>query len=149
MRTLTLTSAIALSFAAGAVMATEYGSAEEAQAMLEEAVVALQADQAAALAAFSAGEEPFKDRDLYVFCGGEDGLFTAHGANDSLIGVSMRDLNDKADKPLGAALYDAGVEGEINTVEYMWPRPNEEEPVTKVSFVTKVADQTCGVGYYE
>jgi signal transduction histidine kinase len=149
MRKLLLTSAIALSVAAGAASATEFGTADEAQAMLEQAIVALEADQAAALAAFNAGEAPFKDRDLYVFCGGEDGLFTAHGANASLIGVSMADLNDKAGKPLGASLYDAGIAGEINTVEYMWPRPNEETPVTKVSFVTKVADQTCAVGYYQ
>jgi signal transduction histidine kinase len=149
MRKLLSTSAIALSIAAGAATAAEFGTAEEAQAMLEQAIVALEADQAAALAAFNAGEAPFRDRDLYVFCGGADGLFTAHGANASLIGQSMAELNDKAGKPLGAAIYDAGVEGEVNTVEYMWPRPNEEEPVTKVSYVTKVGDQTCGVGYYQ
>jgi hypothetical protein len=31
----------------------------------------------------------------------------------------------------------------------MFNRPGTNTPVQKVSFVTKVADQTCGVGYYK
>ena len=63
MRTILLTSALALSVSAGPALAQELGSPEEARAMLEAAVVAIEADEAAALAAFTAGEAPFKDRD--------------------------------------------------------------------------------------
>ena len=45
-----------------------YGTAEEARALLEKAVVALKADKAKALALFNSGEDGFRDRDLYVFC---------------------------------------------------------------------------------
>lgn len=31
----------------------------------------------------------------------------------------------------------------------MWPRPGSTDPVPKVSFVTKVDDQVCTVGYYK
>ena len=31
----------------------------------------------------------------------------------------------------------------------MFPRPGETEPAQKVSFVTKVGDIYCGVGYYK
>jgi hypothetical protein len=31
----------------------------------------------------------------------------------------------------------------------MWPRPGATEPVQKVSYVTKVGDQVCAVGYYK
>jgi hypothetical protein len=31
----------------------------------------------------------------------------------------------------------------------MWPRPGGTDPVQKVSFVTKVGDQVCAVGYYK
>ena len=42
------------------------------------------------------------------------------------------------------------VEGKITEVSYMFPRPGAEAtPVEKVSFVTKVGDQLCGVGYYK
>ena len=40
-------------------------------------------------------------------------------------------------------------EGKIAEVPYMWPRPNETEPVEKVVYVTKVGDQVCAVGYYK
>lgn len=116
--------------------------------MLEAAVVAVEADEAAALAAFTAGEAPFKDRDLYVFCGGPDGKLTAHGANPDLIGGDVRAFVDADGTPFGAAMYDIAVAGEFNTVSYVWPRPGEDDPVPKSSYVTMAGDQLCGVGYY-
>ena len=39
---------------------------------------------------------------------------------------------------------------ELAEVDYFWPRPGADTtPVQKVSYVTKVADQVCGVGYYK
>jgi signal transduction histidine kinase len=128
-------------FAAG-----EYGTAEEAKAMLERAVAALEADKAEALEMFTKGEGGFKDRDLYPYCGGPDGNFTAH---PTLAGKSLKDLQDKAGKPLGEEVYAKAEEGEFAEVTYMWPRPGETDPVQKVVFVTKVDDQVCAVGYYQ
>jgi len=124
----------------------QYGTAAEAKAMLEKAVAALKANKAKALAEFTKGEGGFKDRDLYPFCGGPDGNFTAH---PTLVGKSLKDLKDKAGKPLGAEMYKVAQEGKISEVSYMWPRPGQTEPVQKVSFVTKVGDQVCAVGYYK
>ena len=82
------------------VKADERGSAAEAKAMLEKAVAAVKADPAAALAEFvadaKAKDGPFFQKDLYVFCGGPDGNFTAH---PSLVGKSMKNLLDKATPP--------------------------------------------------
>ncbi len=130
----------------GGAWAADFGTAEEAKAMLERAVAAMQADEAKALAAFNEGAEGFKDRDLYVFCGGPDGNFTAH---PKLVGKSLKDLKDKAGKALGEEIYAAAKEGEIAEVDYMWPRPGEEQPTEKVTYVTKVGDQICAVGYYK
>ena len=124
----------------------QYGTAAEAKAMLEKAVGALKANKAKALAEFTKGEGGFKDRDLYPFCGGPDGNFTAH---PSLTGKSLKDLKDKAGKPLGAEMYKVATEGKISEVSYMWPRPGQTEPVQKVSYVTKAGDQVCAVGYYK
>ncbi len=128
------------------VLAADTGSASEAKAMLEKVVTALKADKAGSLAKFTKGEGGFKDRDLYPFCGGPDGNFTAHPA---LVGKSMKDLKDKSGKAMGAEMYTAAQEGKIGEVAYMWPRPGGTEPVQKVSYVTKVGDQVCGVGYYK
>ncbi|NIR82994.1 MAG: chemotaxis protein, partial [Gammaproteobacteria bacterium] len=102
----------------------------------------------AALASFTAGEAPFKEKDLYVFCG-KDGIMSAHGANPSLVGQDTMPLKDKAGKAFVQEMYGVATEGEFKLVEYMWPRPGSEEPVQKVSYVTKVAGQMCGVGYYQ
>ncbi len=126
--------------------AGEYGTPQEAKAMLEKAAAALKADKAGALEKFTKGEGGFKDRDLYPFCGGPDGNFTAH---PTLVGKSLRDLKDKAGKPLGQEIYKTAKEGQIGEVSYMWPRPGTQEPVQKVSYVTKVGDQVCAVGYYK
>jgi signal transduction histidine kinase len=131
---------------AGAAGAGEFGTAAEARAMLDKAAAALKADKAAALAQFTKGEGGFKDRDLYPFCGGPDGMFTAH---PKLVGQSLKDLKDKAGKALGEEMYKVAAEGKVAEVAYMWPRPGTTEPVAKVSFVTKVGDQVCAVGYYK
>ncbi len=130
--------------------AVDYGTSAEAKAMLDKAVAELKKDKAKALEMFTKGEGGFKDRDLYPFCGGPDGKFTAH---PKLAGQSMKDLKDKSGKPIGGKpigeeFYKVAQEGKIAEVSYMWPRPNETEPVQKVAYVTKVGDQVCGVGYY-
>ena len=127
-------------------LAADFGTAAEAKAMLEKAVAALKANQATALSMFTKGEGGFKDRDLYPFCGGPDGMFTAH---PSLVGKSLKDLKDKSGKPLGEEIYKSAQQGKITEVSYMWPRPGTTDPVQKVSFVTKVGDQVCAVGYYK
>ncbi len=114
--------------------------------MLDSAVVAVQENQAEALAMFAKGEGGFKDRDLYPFCGGPDGNFSAH---PSLTGKSLKDLKDKAGAPLGEEIYKSATEGEVSEVSYMWPRPDTTEPVQKITFVTKIGDQVCAVGYYQ
>jgi hypothetical protein len=60
-------------------VAAEFGTAEEAKAMLERAVAAVSEDKAKALDMFNKGEGGSKDRDLYVFCANaSDGTLTAH-----------------------------------------------------------------------
>jgi signal transduction histidine kinase len=141
---------VALLVAAKQGVAAEGGTAEEARAMLERAVAAVEADQAAALAAFTAGTAGFRVRDLYVACSNaSDGTVTAHGADPSMVGRSIYELTDAAGKKFGEEIDAVATEDEFNTVEYVWPRPGETEPVPKVTYVTQVADQVCVVGYYK
>lgn len=140
----------ALVLSAGLAFAADTGTPAEAKAMLERAVAEVTKDKAAALEKFTKGEGGFKDRDLYPYCGGPDGNFTAH---PSLVGKSLMSLMDKAMPPkaLGAEVYASAQPGKISEVSYMWPRPDdpEKKPVEKVAYVTKVGDQVCAVGYYK
>ena len=125
------------------------GSALEAKAMLEKAVTELKADQTAALAKFNDPKGPFRDRDLYVFCFDMgSGKITTH-INPAVIGTDGRTAKEKDGTPFGQKLYDAAVEGKINTVSYNFPKPGSTEPVPKEAYVTRVGNQGCAVGYYK
>ena len=142
-------SAVALTFLASAFAQQDrFGTATEAKAMLEKAVVAVKADKAKALAMFNAGEGSFKDRDLYLFCFNIlGGIITA--GPPTILGTDVRTLTDLTGKVFGEDLFNAPREG-TTEVSYMVPRPGADNtPVDKVSFVARAGDQGCGVGYYK
>ena len=132
---------------AGSVWAADYGTPAEAKAMLEKVVAGIKKDKAKTLEEITKGEDGFKDRDLYPYCGGPDGKFTAH---PKLVGQSLKDFKDKAGKAVGEEVYKVAQEGKISEVTYMWPRPGPDTtPVEKVAYVTKIGDEVCAVGYYK
>ena len=127
--------------------AAQYGTADEARAILDKAVAAVKADRTKALDMFNKGEGGFKDRDLYVFCANaSDGIVTAH---PTMKGKQLRDILGKKGFPLGQEMMQKATEGTIKEVTYWWPRPGSDKPLEKTSFYTKVGDQICGVGYYK
>jgi signal transduction histidine kinase len=145
--------ASAMLFSAGLASAQSSGTATEAKAMLDRAVAALKANQAAALAEFNdKNNKQFHDRDLYVFCFNmSDGKFTAH-VNPALIGTDVRALKDVGGDPLGQRGYDlvkGKPEGDVGTNDYNFPKPGTTEFVPKEAFMTRVGGQGCGVGYYK
>ena len=138
--------AVPLLLATTALYAQEYGSPEEAKAMLESTVTQMKADKEQTIKQINDGA--MKEKDLYPYCGGPDGQFTAH-PDPKVRAMSMKELKDKEGTAFLEEVYDKVEEGEITEVEYMWNRPGEEEPVQKVAYLTKVDDQVCGVGYYK
>ncbi|TCK28125.1 single cache domain-containing protein [Ancylobacter aquaticus] len=143
--------AIMLSFAllgAHGTMAKASGTADEARSMLERAVIAVKADQARALAAFNAGLDGFRDRDLYVFCNKLDGVTVAH-ARPGMLGANLNDEKDPSGKEFGKEMLSHAREGEVHAVSYAVPRPGGGQPVPKESYVTRIGDLVCGVGYYK
>jgi hypothetical protein len=148
-----VTSAAALTLLA-AVLAQQgqIGTPQEARAMLDKAAAAVKADEAVALAMFNKGEGGFRDRDLYPFCFRvADGKLVA-SPKAVPAGTDVRTLKDRTGKVYGPEIYAAAQkpEGQITEVSYMFPKPGTTAPaVPKVSFVTKVDDLGCGVGYYK
>jgi hypothetical protein len=146
------TSAAVLVVSAGAFAQQAMGTADDAKAMLMKAVAAVKADRDVALAMFNKGEGGFKDRDLYVFCSrASDGKGLA-GPVSVPSGTDNRTLKDPTGKEFGKELYAAAQkpESQITEVSYMFPKPGTSAPaVPKQSFVTKVSDLICGVGYYK
>ena len=148
MKTLKLVtmSAVSMVLFPVAAAAQQLGTEKEARAMLDRAVAEMKKDKAGAIAKFNKGEKGFKDRDLYVFCATPDGNTTAHPTH---VGKNLKELKDKQGKAFGAEMFKVAEEGSYKQVSYMWPKPGSDTPVQKVSHITKVAGQVCGVGYYK
>jgi signal transduction histidine kinase len=127
----------------------KFGSAAEARAMLDRAVAALKANEAQAIGRFNKSDGGFRDRDLYPFCFLiNDGRVVAHVAPVEL-GRDVRTIKDAAGNAFGLDLFNAAKEGRVTEVSYMFPRPGSQKPEAKVSFVTRVGNVGCGVGYYK
>lgn len=140
--------ALLVMLSASFASAQQFGTAEEARAMLDRALAALKVDQATALRQISdANNKQFHDRDLYVSCfNAADGKFTAF-PSPGMIGLDIRKfkLNDD---PIGQRAFDAirgAPEGTIVTMEYSFPKNGK--PALKQSLETRIGDQVCGVAY--
>ena len=145
-----MTCLISISLLPVTLSAADVGTAGEAKAMLERAAMAVEKDPAKALTDFTEGKEGFKEKDLYVFCYDmQSGKINAHGAKASMIGMDVNTLKDKTGAVFGRELFNNSVKGEYREVDYFWPRPGETEPSPKSSYVTRVGDNGCGVGYYK
>ena len=137
-----------LLLACGPVRAKNTDSAQDAKMMLERAVAAVKADEPRALASFSHGSDGFRDRDLYVFCARTNGTVDAH-IDPRQIGRNLKDLFDLDGVAFGQEIMAVAQPGVVKAVSYMWPKPGSRRPTEKVTFVTRVANQVCGVGYYK
>jgi hypothetical protein len=133
----------------------DHGTADQAKAMLLKAVAAVKADETKALDSFNKVDGSFRDRDLYVFCfSASDGKLLANGNPNAkqLLGTDARSLKDPTGKMYGVEVFNAAQkpEGQITAVNYMFSKPGADPtPVPKVSFVTRVRDLGCAVGYYK
>ncbi len=131
---------------AGAAFPAEYGTRDEAKAMLERVVAEMKKDKASTIQKING--KGFNDRDLYPFCSGPDGKVTANGGIPEHVGEDQTKLKDATGKPFGAEIREVAKPGQIAEVSYLVKRPGGKEEVPKVSLVTKVDDQVCAVGYY-
>jgi hypothetical protein len=130
---------------------SQHDTPGEAQAMLSKAVAAVKANQSQAIEMFNAGQGGFLEGDLFPFCFRlSDGKTVATQLKQRL-GDDVRTAKGPTGKAFGQELYAAAQkpEGEITEVSYVITRPGSDLPVEKVSFITRVGDLGCGVGYYK
>ncbi len=133
----------AVSFTASA---SDWGSSNEARAMLDRAAAEMRLDKQTAITKFNHNDSQFRDRDLFVFCFNRaDGKFTAH---EAFVSWDVRDLHDWWGDPFGQRLYLLAEEGKVAEVTYYSPKPGFTTLATKISYVTVVGDQACGVSAY-
>ena len=132
-----------------AAFADEFGTEEEARALLQRAIAILRVDKTRAMEMFASGDGGLIQKDLYVFCFSRDGTVTAHPGS---IGVNLFEngATDLEGNPLGKALWNAAQTGGSGEVTYNTWRATTGSPeeFKKTTFVRRIMGQVCGVGYY-
>ncbi len=125
---------------------TNTNSAAQAQLMLAQVVRELKTNPSMALAEFNSPTGAFRKGELYVLCFDmRTGDITAH-TDRWLLGTKIT-----GSQPYGAAgakIFAAAQAGRTTRVSYDFPRPGGTESVPMVSYVTRVGNEGCGVGYY-
>ncbi len=135
-------------FGSGA-FAADFGTAEEAKAMVAKAAAFYKANgKEKFLAEASNPKGQFVDRDLYVVPYSIDGIRLAHPYNQKLVGSSVLDAVDFDGKEYGkeeVALIKTKGSG---WVDYKFTDPTTKKLAAKSFYVEKIDDQMflgCGV----
>ena len=142
-----LLSLAALACPAGAA---EFGSREEAVAMVKRVQAKFKAEGAEATfkAVSDKAVAEFHDRDLYPFIYDMAGVNVAHGARPALIGKNLITLKDQDGKFLVRDMRDIAKTKGSGWYDYKWPNPLNNKIEDKASYVEKLGDYWVGVGVY-
>lgn len=133
-----------------AAFASEYGTAEEATAMVKKAVAYLKANgKDKAFAEFNNQSGQFRNRDLYIFVQDMKGKMLAHGGNDRLIGRDLIDLKDADGKFFVKSMIEIANGKGSGWVDYKWTNPTSKVIEPKSSYIEKADDMFVGCGIYK
>jgi signal transduction histidine kinase len=103
----------------------------------------------AAVAEVSKKDGQFVSAVTYTFLQKMDGTMIAHPMKASLIGKNLIDLKDSTGKEFFKEMIEVA-KGGSGWVDYMWPKPGEEKPSEKTSYVLKIDDNVfVGAGVYK
>jgi len=148
----------ALQFAAAAALlagvnvaaAAEFGTKDEAVALVKKAIVVIK-DQGAdkAYPEINNKSGPFIDRDLYVVVYGLDGKVLAHGANGKLIGKDLLDAQDVDGKPYVKERVDMARAQPTFWQDYKFANPVSKKVEPKQMYCERVDETAVCAGVYK
>ena len=130
------------------IHATDFGTKEEAENMLERAVNILKLDKRLALELFAEGEGGFIYKDLYTLC-----YHIASGtmySHPTLTGLS-REKSVSEGVNIADLIVKNASEGKVSSVNVKVPRftTGDTKIFDKTLLVTKIEDLACAVGFYK
>jgi len=149
-RTVAAMAALALLTLTCSASTAEYGTKDEAVAMVKrvEAMFAKDGADATFKAVSDKAVADFHDRDLYPFIYDMNGNCVAHGARPALIGKNLIELKDQDGKYLIREMVDIAKGAGSGWVDYKWPNPLTNKIEDKSSYVEKMGEYFVGVGVY-
>ncbi len=125
----------------------EFGTEEEAKAMLDRAVNLMKFNELFALEQMTEGAGGFKVKDLYPLCVNAKGILVGHPVN---VGFNLLEFVDSDGKNVGEEFLKVAQENKISKVTYKLARitTEDEKEFEKTALVTKVKKYICAVGFY-
>ena len=125
----------------------EFGTEEEAKAMLDRAVNLMKFNELFALEQMTEGAGGFKVKDLYPLCINAKGILVGHPVN---VGFDLLEFVDSDGKNVGEEFLKVAQENKISKVTYKLARitTEDEKEFEKTALVTKVKKYICAVGFY-
>lgn len=151
---------IMISLVAGTAISSEVGKAamkSNVASAQQECILKCQAAKAAILKDGLAAiikkinmkDKAYVSDVTYVFVMKMDGTMLGHPYKPSLIGKNLINTKDKTGKYFFKEFVKVANEKGSGWVNYMWPKPNEEKPSPKTSYILKVNDKVfVGAGVY-
>ena len=129
------------------LLAEEFGTKEEAIALLDRAIALVNVDKNRALDLFASGNGGLHQKDLYPFCLTNRGLLLGH---PTLEGLNILNFKDTNGKEVGKEMISVAKYGEVNEIDFMIARltTDDKKLYKKTQLVTRVADLICAVGFY-
>lgn len=123
---------------------------QQAQQLLDRAVVALEQEPQASIAAINALSPRFREDDLYVFVIDlNTGRYLAHGYNLRLLGVEFSSVRDPDGKSVGAPILALMKDREDGGYDYRWKNPVTGKVEDKYALLRKTGHLLVAVGYYK
>lgn len=123
---------------------------QQAESLLERAVVSLKNDEASSLAAINSLSPSFREDDLYVFVIDLDtDRYVAHGYNLRLLGIDFKTIRDPDGKPVGAPILELMKSRAEGGYDYRWKNPVTGQVEDKHALLKKEGHLLVAVGYYQ
>jgi cytochrome c len=133
---------------AALVWAGESATKDEVMAKCEAAAKMIQEKGVeAASQAIGDKEGPFVWKNTYVFLMDLDGKMLAHPIKPELTQKdTLLQVKDTDGKPLFMEFVEVAGKKGSGWVDYMWPKPGEDKPAAKTSYIYRVPDTPYFVG---
>ena len=147
MRILKVLVILGLLFTISKSYSVEFGTEEEAKAMLDRAVNLMKFNELFALEQMTEEAGGFKVKDLYPLCVNAKGILVGHPVN---VGFNLLEFVDSDGKNVGEEFLKVAQENKISKVTYKLARitTEDEKEFEKTALVTKVKKYICAVGFY-
>jgi TRAP-type uncharacterized transport system substrate-binding protein len=153
MRTITfLFAIIVLAFCSQNANTAEYGSREDAVALVKRTIALIKREGIEPIAkAINAKDPRFLDRDLYVYISDlrTPGLLIAHATNLNLVGKNSIDIKDQNGKYFARELHEVATAQGSGWVDYRWANADRTQFADKTAYVERTGDYYVAVGVYK